>query len=292
MVNYMNLKRDKNDIIISDFSCFTLADTFDCGQCFRWNAISENEYIGVAYGKVLKIAKEENSFRFFNTTLSDFEKIWKSYFDFDRDYLKIQKILSADKVLEDAIKSGGGIRLLMQDTFETIISFIISSNNNIPRIKLIIERFCSLFGEKIISPFGEFYSFPTIDTLKNIRLCDLAPIKAGFRDKYIIDAIEKISSGEVCLDALATMDYDGAKKELLKIKGIGEKVANCILLFGLGKYNAFPIDVWVKRVMSHYYFNDGEPTCDLAEFADSKFGNYSGFAQQYLFYHARLTKLK
>lgn len=288
----MNFHEDKSDIILDDISCFALSDTFDCGQCFRWNKTSENEYTGVAHNRVLKIAKEGDSFRFFSTTKDDFEKIWMKYFDFEKDYLKIQETLSSDEILKNAIKSGNGIRILMQDPFETIISFIISANNNIPRIKLIIERFCSLFGKKIESEYGSFFSFPDISEIKDIQISELAPIKAGFRDKYIIDAIKKISSGEVCLETLIKLDYENAKKELLKIKGIGEKVANCILLFGLGKHNAFPIDVWVKRVMSHYYFGDKEPCTDLSGFAHEKFGEYSGYAQQYLFHHARLTKLK
>lgn len=288
----MKILTQNNDLILKDINCFDLTQTFDCGQCFRWNLSAENEYTGVALGHVLRIIRENDGFRLLNTSEDDFLNVWKNYFDFDRDYLKIQKVLSSDNVLKNAISSGSGIRILRQDVFETIISFIISANNNIPRIKLIIERFCNLFGKKISSDFGEFYSFPSIDDLKGISQADLAPIKAGFRDKYIIDAINKISSGEINLQNLLTLDYKNAKNELLKIKGVGEKVANCILLFSLGKYNAFPVDVWVKRVVGHYYFNDASPDTDIAEFADNKFGEYGGFAQQYLFYHARMTKLK
>lgn len=288
----MKITEDKNDILVFE-DLFNLTHTFDCGQCFRWKKTDENTYIGVAFGKVLKIsAMPDGSFRFFNTTKQDFYDIWHNYFDFGCDYSEIQKHLSEDEVVKDAIKTGYGIRILRQDIFEIILSFIISANNNIPRIKLIIERFCENFGKKINSDYGTFYSFPTPCDLEHITKEDLAPIKAGFRDKYLIDAIKKINSGEVDLLKLKTASYEDAKTELLKINGIGEKVANCCLLFGLYKHESFPVDVWVKRIMSHYYFNSQDPDCDLHSFAKEKFGIYCGFAQQYLFYHAREIKLK
>ena len=288
----MKIITDNNDIILNNTSCFDLTHIFECGQCFRWNKTADNEYLGIAFGKVLKISKESSGFRFKNTTVDDFNSVWKNYFDLDFDYSAVQKTLSCDAVLKEAIKSGFGIRILRQELFETIISFIISQNNNIPRIKLIIERFCREFGNKISLPDGIFYSFPSAKSLAGITLSDLAFLKAGFRDKYILDAINKINSGKINLSKLKTMDFDTAEQTLLEIKGIGKKVANCILLFSLHHVNAFPVDVWVKRVMSNYYFGGKEPGCDLYEFAKKKFSPYGGFAQQYLFYHARENKLK
>lgn len=287
----MKITKDKNDILVEE-SLFNLTHTFDCGQCFRWNKTGENEYTGVALGRVLKISQEGGFFRFFDTSEEDFYNIWLKYFDFDTDYKKIHASLSFDETVKEAIKTGYGIRILHQDIFETILSFIISANNNIPRIKLIIERLCASFGSEIKSPYGSFYTFPTPGQLHGVTKEDLAPLKAGFRDKYLIDAVKKVNSGELDLKALKNADYSAAKQELLKVSGIGEKVANCILLFGLYKHEAFPIDVWVKRVMSHYYFGGAEPDCDLMEFAKEKFGDFAGFAQQYLFYHARGIKLK
>lgn len=283
----MKITSDKNDIILHDVPCFNLTHTFECGQCFRWNKTGENEYTGVVFSRVLKIKQEENTFRFFNTTENDFFEIWANYFDLNFDYQAMQNSLSTDETLKKAINSGNGIRILHQDLFETIISFIISANNNIPRIKLIVERLCEAFGKKIFSPFGTFYSFPTPEDLKNVSLEDLAFLKAGFRDKYIKDATDKINHNEIDLNSLKTTPTEKAKSELLKIKGVGEKVANCILLFSLHRCESFPVDVWVKRVMSKYYFSQNEPNCDLGEFAKEKFGAYSGFAQQYLFYYER-----
>lgn len=288
----MKITTDNKDVILSDTSCFDLTHIFECGQCFRWNKTTDNEYLGIAFGKVLKISKENNGFRFKNTTVEEFNSVWKNYFDLDFDYLAVQKTLSCDAVLKETIKSGFGIRILRQELFETIISFIISQNNNIPRIKLIIERFCQEFGNKISLPDGIFYSFPSAESLAGVTLSDLAFLKAGFRDKYILDAINKINSGTINLSKLKTMDFDTAEQTLLEIKGVGKKVANCILLFSLHMVNAFPVDVWVKRVMSNYYFGGKEPGCDLYEFAKKKFSPYGGFAQQYLFYHARENKLK
>lgn len=288
----MNVTIDKNDLIISDIDCFDLTHTFECGQCFRWESTADNEYIGIASSHVLKISKEANSFRLYNTSKKDFNDFWKDYFDLEFDYALMQRSLKSDNVVADAIKSGSGIRILHQDLFETIISFIISQNNNIPRIKLIIDRLCRNFGKEISTPFGKFYSFPAPEDMKNVTLSDLAFLKAGFRDKYIKDAIDKINNSDIDLNFLKTADTETAKKELLKIKGVGEKVANCILLFALHKYDSFPVDVWVKRVVSKYYFAGNEPNCDLSAFAKDKFGNYCGFAQQYLFYYERENSKK
>lgn len=279
------------NFIISGCDEFNLVHTFECGQCFRWNIRPDGSYVGVHMGKALRIARFGEQITFFDTTENDFKTTWKKYFDLERDYKKIQTHLSSDPVLKNAIKEGSGIRILAQDPFETIISFIISANNNIPRIKLIIERLCALYGDKI-NAYGEtYYSFPDAKTLSLLTREDLAPIKAGFRDKYILDAAKKVHSGEVDIDSIFKMDYESAKDELKKIKGVGEKVANCILLFGFGKLNAFPVDVWIRRIIEHYYFNGNEAGCDINEFAHERFGELGGFAQQYLFYYARENKI-
>ncbi len=287
----MDICQDKNNIIIENCAEFDLVHTFECGQCFRWNKLPSSEYIGVHDGTILRIGQSDGRITLYDTTKEQFESVWKKYFDLDRDYKQIQTTLSYDSVLARAIPEGKGIRILAQSPFETIISFIISANNNIPRIKLIIERLCENFGKRIELGGKVYYSFPDADTLASLTREDLAVIKAGFRDKYIIDAAQKIASGEVLIDKIFKLGYEDAKNELKKIKGVGEKVANCILLFGFGKLSAFPVDVWIRRILEHYYFGDKETDCNIEQFAKERFGELGGFAQQYLFYYARENKI-
>lgn len=287
----MKIRQENANIVIENCTEFNLVHTFECGQCFRWNKVSENEYIGIHDGCVMRLSQNGDTITLYDTTSKQYENVWKKYFDIDRDYKKIQSNLSSDNVLADAIKEGYGIRILKQNPFEAVISFIISANNNIPRIKLIIERLCENFGEKVFLKDTAFYTFPTAETLSKVTLEDISVIKAGFRDKYILDAATKIASGEINLDKIYDLDYQSAKDELKKIKGIGDKVANCILLFGFGKLSAFPVDVWIKRIIEHYYFGDLEANCSIEKFAEERFGELGGFAQQYLFYYARENKI-
>lgn len=282
----MIIEEISDGIKVCGVTDFELVHIFECGQCFRWEMQEDGSYVGIADGKVIVITKENDTVIIKNTSKNDFEAFWKNYFDFDFDYGKLKKQLSSDVVLKTAIKSGEGIRILNQDLWECIISFIISANNNIPRIKGIIKTFCEIFGKK--AEFSEYvlYSFPTPAELSQITLESLKPLRAGYRDKYLIDAIKKVSSGEVDLDFVKKAPYDEAKKELMKIKGVGNKVADCILLFGAGKKNAFPVDVWIKRVMETLYKDEMKDT-DIHTFAKERFGEYGGYAQQYLFYHMR-----
>lgn len=283
----MNVIQKDGNIVINFCDEFDLVHTFECGQCFRWNKISETEYVGVHKGRALRIRQNEDGITLCNTDMEQYEGIWRKYFDLERDYKQIQTQLSADSVLAKAIPAGRGIRILAQEPFEALISFIISANNNIPRIKLIVERLCERFGEEIELDGKKYFSFPNAETLAALDCEALAPIRAGFRDKYILDAAKKVASGEICLGKIYSMSYDEAKNELKKIKGVGEKVANCVLLFGFSKLNAFPVDVWIRRVLERYYFDGGEVRGDIEEFARQRFGELGGFAQQYLFYYAR-----
>lgn len=282
---------EKNaDIILENMPDFDLFHTFDCGQCFRWN-YENGGFSGVAMGHYLHIFKKDGKFIFKNTSLETFNTVWRNYFDFDRDYSIIKSELSKDAVLKNAISFGSGIRILNQDAFECLISFIISASNNIPRIKKIIALLCENFGEEFSSGGVTYHKFPTADTLSALSLDDLSVIRAGFRDKYILSAARAVKSGQLDLDALKKASFDYAKSQLLRLLGVGEKVASCILLFGLGKSEGFPVDVWVKRIMEYCYF-DGEQTKEtISAFADKKFGNLGGFAQQYLFYWARENKI-
>lgn len=289
----MEIITEKTDIIIRDARDFDLAHIFECGQCFRWNKTGENEYTGVAKGRALTISQSGNDIVFRDTAERDFYDIWYDYFDFGADYGAIKSELSGDAVMREAISHGGGIRILNQDLWETVVSFIISASNNIPRIKGIVERLCAAFGDEIEYGGNIYYAFPSIERLSSLSREDLGIIRAGFRDKYIIDAAEKFSSGALSASMLRNLDSAAAKKALMTISGVGNKVANCILLFGLHRADAFPVDVWIKRIMEYCYFGGREQSIDkISEFADAKFGRaLGGYAQQYLFFYARENKI-
>lgn len=269
----MTCKIKNKDIVISDVKCLDLENTLFCGQAFRWKKTGENTYHGVVLDSVADIEQSGNEIIFKNMSIECFEKVWKKYFDIERDYEKIVKGFTSDSYLKKATEEYYGIRILHQQSFEALISFIISQNNNIPRIMGIIERLCEGFGTKI----GEDYAFPTLTQLENVTVEDLSVLRAGFRAKYIVDAVQKIKNKEVDLEKISEMPIEDARAELMKIKGVGAKVAECTLLYGFGRVEAFPVDVWVKRIMAEMY-TDGLPECTK---------NYEGIAQQYLFHWRR-----
>ncbi len=258
---------------------FSLPQTLDCGQAFRFEALSETKWCGIAMDRYLEIERcDDGTVILYNVTKQDFEEIWCDYFDFNRNYSEIIQIISQNDVLKTASQYGKGIRVLNQPPWETLCSFIISQNNNIKRIKGIISRLCEQYGEKIKGG----YTFPTAQTLAKLEAEDLAPLRAGFRAKYIIDAARKVASGEVDLENLKNLPYEQAKAQLLKIKGVGPKVADCALLFSHRHIEALPKDVWIKRALNVLF--GGE----LPEVAVP----YAGIVQQYIFFYARETKLE
>ena len=264
------------NLIIENISPFDLALTLDCGQAFRWITTEDGCFEGVAMGKYLKIKQEENNLIFYNTTEEDYNNIWKKYFDFERDYNEILQRAQKTELLNQITQNCGGIRLLKQDPWEALCSFIISQNNNIPRIKGIIDRLCENFGDKIEGG----YTFPSAERLANLTVEDLAPLRSGFRAKYILSAAKKCST-EIDLNSLHTLNIDDARNILMTITGVGPKVADCTLLFGLGFLNAFPMDVWMKRAMAVLFDNklpDGLEDC-------------AGVIQQYIFHYARTEKI-
>ncbi|MBO5454824.1 MAG: DNA glycosylase [Clostridia bacterium] len=266
------------NIKIKDFS---LTDTFECGQCFRWNKKENGIYTGIAGGEIFEITQKGDFF-----TLPDSEFL-KNYLDLNTDYSQIKEKITVDSVMEKAISCGQGIRLLNQEFFETVISFIISQNNNIPRIKGIVESFCRTFGRKIE---GDFYAFPDAESLKGITPKDLEFLRAGYRTSYICDAVEQISENKIDYSILKNAPIEEARREISKIKGVGPKVADCILLFSVKRGEVFPTDVWMKRVLTELYgFNNLTPD-KINAFAKEKFGEYAGYAQQYLFYSMRNFK--
>ena len=272
---------------------FELADVFDCGQCFRWNKEENGSYTGVFHKNVLNVDKKGNEVIFKGRCEGNIVDICTDYFDLNRDYTKIKEELSKiDENLKTSVEYGKGIRILNQDLWETIISFIISANNNIPRIKGIIERLSKAYGDKIEYEGKEYYTFPTPEELRNVSVQDFRNLGLGFRDIRLYETTHKILDKEVDLDKLKKMPTKMAREELLRLSGVGPKVADCILLFStLKRFDVFPIDVWVRRVMNDLYIKNENETKvtkkEIQQLADKKFGNLQGLAQQYLFYWKR-----
>ncbi len=279
-------------VVISGIKDFNPKHTFDCGQCFRWEAEADGSYTGMAYGRAVNISAADGGIFILGTTLDDAKDIWTDYLDLDRDYSVIKKELSHDGNVRRAIEFGSGIRILNQEKFECVLSYIISTQNAIPRIKKIVSKLCGMYGDKTEFMGRTYYSFPTAEQLRGVTADDLEPLHAGYRAAYIADAVQKISSGEIDLDYVSSLDTAAARKELLKIKGVGPKVADCTMLFSMKKSDAFPIDVWVQRTMRALYCGEGANLNMIQTKAAELFGEYAGIAQQYLFYYARENSLK
>ncbi len=274
----MEFKETKSGVILKNVTNFDLSQTFDCGQCFRWGKI-DGKYHGVVQSKNIVMYQNEDGILIENINLSEFENFWFDYFDLGVNYKKIgEEISRISPVIKEAYNCYSGIRILRQDPWETLCSFIISQNNNIPRIKKIIFSLCAHFGEKI----GESFSFPSAERITALNLDDLFSIKSGFRAKYILDAARKVSSGEINFEILEKLPINDARNLLMKISGVGPKVANCVLLYGLHKLEAFPMDVWMKKVIATFF--SGE--------SSKMFGQYAGIVQQYLYHYSRMNPEK
>ena len=287
-----------NIIKLNGVELFDVRKVFDCGQCFRFDEVSNSrhdvEFAGVAFGKYISVAQDGDTVYIYNATVEEYETIWKSFLGLDCDYGEINNnilSLSSSSALSDALERASGIRILRQDAWEAICSFIISQNNNIPRIKKLVAAISLECGKKVdLSGMeehladvhkaheGNFYSFPSPESLIDLGVAGLAALKVGFRAKYIFDAASRVSSGEIDLDLIEKMNTADAVKYLCSVKGIGPKVASCALLFGFAKLDAFPIDVWIKKVIAKYFDADFDP---------DSLGQYAGIAQQYLFYYER-----
>ena len=255
---------------------FSLPQILDCGQCFTFSQLPDGCWQGWAGGHALTVSQPQpDTLLFYRTDAETFRRFWQPYFDLDTDYAAIKAVLAQDETLRRAIQFAPGIRILRQDSWETLCSFIISQNNNIKRIKGIIERLCRLLGQ----PIGDsgFFSFPTPEKLAGVTAEQLAPLRCGFRARYLIDAAQKVCSGQVRLDAIPSMPLEEARRELMQICGVGPKVADCVLLFGFHRLECCPMDVWMKRVFAVLYPN-GLPDCAR---------DFAGIAQQYLFHYAR-----
>lgn len=284
------LVENQNSIIIKEMPDFNVTHIFECGQCFRWDKSGEDEYTGVCSNRVLTVKQKGSEIELIGTKHEDAD-FWRYYLDLDRDYGAIKKELSKDKILKEAIKFGWGIRILNQDIWECLISFIISANNRIPMIKRAVKNISVKYGIKIEFKGKDYYSFPTHEQLSRATIEELEACGAGFRAKYIIGAVNAILSGEVNLEEIKEFETEKAREELQKLAGVGPKIADCVLLFSVRKSDAFPIDVWVKRVMEYFYSDKEMKFSQIQELAKEKFGSLSGFAQQYLFYYARELKI-
>ena len=279
---------------IPKIETFQAQHIFECGQCFRWNQEKDGSYTGVFQNNVLNVKEENAKITFQGICQKDIQEVVTEYFDLNRNYEEIQKTLNqVDDPLKQSISYGKGIRLLNQDLWETIISFIISANNNIPRIKGIIERISKQYGNKIEWKEKNYYTFPSIKQLSKASIKELRALGLGFRDKYVYETTQTILKREVDLEKLhLEKDTKKVQDTLLTLSGVGPKVADCIMLFStLKRLDVFPIDVWVRRVMNDLYIHNPQEEKvkkkEIEKLAKQKYGELAGIAQQYLFYWKR-----
>lgn len=290
----MDITEKQDHIEVSGITDFDTDHIFDCGQCFRWEKNDDGSYTGVAFGRVVKVSYDRNGeiLKMYGTSGDEFRDIWHRYFDLDRDYSVIkQRLAIGDEIMAKAISCGSGIRILNQEKWETLLSFIISQNNNIPRIKKCINSLAETMGTKAGEYEGRtYYSLPAPDVLAAAEPEDLASCRLGYRAKYLVETARKVAAdGPDSLEALAREDVTGpdAVAALRQYCGVGPKVANCIALFSLGKFDSFPVDVWVRKVMHELYGIDEKDVRGMTAYASENFGEYGGIAQQYLFYYMR-----
>lgn len=300
-MDYREIIESNDSVIIKGVKNFNIKQILECGQCFRWQRVTDTDYIVVSNRRVIEIIQEDDEVIIHNTNMNDFKNIWENYFDLNTEYGPLKEELSKDELLKQAIEFGYGIRLLNQDPFEMVISFIISARNSIPSIMKTIKKISEKFGDKIEYKGEIYYAFPTPEQLKNATLEDIQETGASFRSKYIIDTIYNINmtleakkSGNLTdelkrydLDYIMSLPTDECHVALQAFKGVGAKVADCIMLFSMGKKSAFPVDVWIKRAMIHFYVAPDVSLNKIRVFGREKFGELSGLAQQYLFYYAR-----
>ncbi len=281
----MEIKTRDNKFYIEKNPYFVPQLFFDCGQCFRFSK-KENIFSGVAFDNVIELFEEKDCYIIKSSGNISKEQLTE-FFDLKRDYKAIEDALVYDEKIKNAINFGRGIRILKQDFFETLLTFIYSQRSNIPKIAKCVEETARLFGSKISYNDQDYYTFPTPKQMEDITEKDLESVKCGYRAPYIIDAVEKINSGEINIEELKKLSYAQVKEKLLTIKGVGEKVADCICLFSFGFFEAFPTDTWIKKAMDQLYSISDK---DIKEKSGDMFGEYCGIAQQYLFYYLRYKK--
>lgn len=271
-----------------DVECFNLKYTLECGQCFRWEKIDEDEYIGVISDRVIRIRQQKNKLYIWTSLKENLEKVIKEYFDLNTNYKALENEISKiDKNICESLKYSSGIHILNQPLFETIISYIISANNNIKRISRSVKDISKKYGKKVVFEGKDYYLFPTLEEFKNITIDDLLSCGTGFRARYIKHTVEHFLEHKEYLRDIYKLETTAARTMLTSLMGIGPKVADCILLFSLKRGEVFPIDVWVKRIMEKLYFNKETNIKEISGFAQDKFGVYAGIVQQHLFHNVR-----
>ncbi len=294
----MKIMKRKDNVIIEEVKDFLLSQTLECGQCFRFDKVADEDYVIVANNKLLHIKQEKDTLIFYNTSKEDVVEFWVHYFDLDKDYRQIKNFLRRkDEKLRPIIKDKWGIRILNQDFHEALITFIISQNKQIPHIQTIVNDLSEKYGKYLGTVDGKkYYAFPTINKLGTLTEKQWRDLKVGFRAPYLMDASEMLSKRRLKNSSFYEygnrIDEKYARSILTSIKGVGDKVANCVMLFSLGYTDAFPIDVWIKRIMEAMYFDEDEVSKEeIADFAKKTYGKYGGYAQQYLFHYGRDNNL-
>ena len=305
-MNYTNIIEKENSVILENVKDFNIKQILECGQCFRWEKITDTNYIVVAYRRVIEVIQDGSKVTILNTTMKDFDEIWKDYFDLNVNYEEVKEELSKDELLKKSVEFGYGIRILNQDPFEMLISFIISARNSIPSIMKTIKKISERWGDKIEYKGNIYYAFPTPEQLNEATLEEIKETGASFRSKYIIDTISKVNAAieaknngtlneelqQFDLEYIKSLPVDECHKALQNFMGVGAKVADCIMLFSMSKHSAFPVDVWIKRAMIHFYLAPDVSLNKIRVFGRDKFGELAGLAQQYLFYYARENNIK
>ncbi len=284
ILKHMEVSFEGGGAVLKGMSCFEPRHIFDNGQTFRFDEVEEGVFEGVAHGRFLRVAKKGNRITLYPCGAEEYEQVWKRYFDLETDYGMLF-CDCGDEALEKGRQYGCGLRLLNQPPFETLVSFIVSANNNLKRIKGIIRRICERCGRPFVFEGKTYYAFPEADKLAALSVEALKECGSGYRAPYIKEAARMVAGG-FDLEGLRAKSYGDAKKELMELPGVGPKVADCILLFSLGFRDAFPADVWIKRVLKEHYGFAGNDR-QVYAFARKRFGKYAGIAQQYLFFWQR-----
>ncbi len=275
-----DIKEDNGLVCLSGGEPFSPQHTFECGQCFRWRRSDRGGYVGVAGGHAARIWTDGDK-TYITCERSEFESFWRRYLDLDRSYTDISAAFASDDFTKQAVEYGRGLRILRQEPWEALCSFIISQCNNIPRIQKIIDTLCGAFGDDIEFEGEKYRTFPSAERIAGLGEHDLDILHAGYRAPYILNAARRTAAGEVDFSAVDRMDTPDAEKYIMSLNGVGRKVADCFLLFGMGKLDAFPVDTWMKKAAP--YYKNG--------FDGKAFGEFAGIAQQYIFYFARSTKI-
>ena len=272
----MQITMQDNQLFVTGSSRFSARQTFTCGQCFRWTEQPDGSYLGIVRGIPARVSDQDGAL-VLSSDEQQFSQLWRDYFDCDTDYAAICDSFAVDAFTAAAADFGRGIRILRQEPWEALCTFILSQCNNIPRITGIVDRLCTLLGKPISFEQQTLYAFPTPEQLANCTPEDLASLRAGYRTPYLIAAAQAVCSGAVDFSALSRMDTDAARREIMQLRGVGRKVADCFLLFGLHKLDAFPVDTWMKKAAAYY-------SGDMKRFINSP---YAGVYQQYFFFYTR-----